>query len=116
MLNIIKSFKYAIEGLWAGIITQRNMKIHILIAVAVIILGCVLEISKWEWITCIILIGLVISAELMNTAVEAVVDMVTSEQSPKAKLAKDTAAGAVLIVSITAAIVGAVIFLPKLFV
>ena len=91
------SFKYAIEGLYTGII-----------------FGIILKISKIEWIICIILFGLVISAELMNTAIENVVDLVTMEKNQKAKIAKDVAAGAVLVTAISSAIIGFIIFLPKI--
>ena len=104
------SFKYAIEGLYTGIKEERNLKIHIVIMIFVIIL----KISKIEWIICIILFGLVISAELMNTAIENVVDLVTMEKNQKAKIAKDVAAGAVLVTAISSAIIGFIIFLPKI--
>ena len=67
-----------------------------------------------EWIICIILFGLVISAEIMNTAIEATVDLVTRERHPLAGKAKDTAAGAVLVLAIVSAIIGAIIFVPKI--
>ena len=80
----------------------------------VIIFGIVLKISKIEWIICIVLFGLVISSELMNTAIENTVDLITMEKNPKAKIAKDVAAGAVLVNAITSAIIGLLIFLPKI--
>ena len=81
--------------------------------VLVILLGCLLHISKAEWIVCLILFGMVMGLECVNTAVEAVVDLVTRERRPLAKKAKDAAAGAVLIAAIMAAIAGIIIFLPK---
>lgn len=113
--NILKSFKYAFEGILEGLKTERNMKIHFSIMILVIIFGIVLKISKAEWIICIILFGLVISLELVNTAIENTVDLIIQEKHPKAKLAKDAAAGAVLISAISSAIIGLIIFIPKMF-
>lgn len=78
----------------------------------VILAGIVLEVSTSDWILLIIIIGLVISVELTNTAIEAVVDSLTDKEHPGAKLAKDISAGAVLVVAITAAVAGLIIFLP----
>lgn len=114
MKRIIKSFGYAIEGIFTGIREERNMKIHITIMILVIIMGIILKISKLEWIICIILFGLVISLELINTAIENTIDLITLEKNPKAKIAKDTAAGAVLVSAISAAIIGLIIFIPKI--
>ena len=80
----------------------------------VTIFGFLLKISVTEWCICLVLFGLIISLEMVNTAVEAVVDLVTRERRPLARYAKDTAAGAVLAASIFAAIVGIIIFAPKL--
>ena len=81
----------------------------------VIIMGIILKISTTEWCICIILFGLVISLELLNTAIETVVDIAMPEINEKAKKAKDISAGAVLIVAIGAAIIGLMIFIPKIF-
>ena len=108
----ILSFKYALEGIWEAFKEEPNLKVHFLFGLIVIILGFLLQISRTDWIATIILIGLVISLELTNTAIEAVVDSLTDKQHPGAKLAKDISAGAVLIVSIAALIVGLIIFLP----
>ena len=89
------------------------MKVHILIMLLVIIAGIILEISQTEWCICITLFAIVISAELFNTAIETVVDMITKEKNEKAKLAKDISAGAVVVVAIAAAIIGLIIFVPK---
>ena len=88
------------------------MKIHCIMAVLVVIAGIILKLSPVEWCICLGLFGLV-ALELVNTAVESVVDLVTSEYKPLAKIAKDTAAGAVLIAAIMAAIAGLIIFVPK---
>lgn len=112
--NILYSFKYAIEGIKSSIETERNMKIHITIAILVIIFGLILKISKIEWFICIILISAVISAELFNTVLEVIVDMIMPEKNDNAKRAKDIAAGAVLVMAIGSAIIGLMIFVPKL--
>ena len=88
------------------------MKIHCVMAVLVVIAGIIL-LSPVEWCICLGLFGMVMALELVNTAVESVVDLVTSEYKPLAKIAKDTAAGAVLIAAIMAAIAGLIIFVPK---
>ena len=108
------SFKYAIEGIWTSFKTERNMKIHIFIMILVIIAGIILKINKSEWIICIILFAIVIGSELFNTSIETIVDMVMPEKNEKAKIAKDVSAGAVLVVAIGAAIIGLVIFVPRI--
>lgn len=112
--KLINSFKYAIEGIISSFRTERNMKIHVLAMIIVIILSFVLKLDKMEWCFIIIAIISVISAELFNTAIETVVDMVSPERNSKAKLAKDIAAGAVLVVAMGAAIMGVMIFGPKI--
>lgn len=112
--RLINSFKYAIEGIISSFRTERNMKIHVLAMIIVIILSFVLKLDKMEWCFIIIAIISVISAELFNTAIETVVDMVSPERNSKAKLAKDIAAGAVLVVAMGAAIMGVMIFGPKI--
>lgn len=112
--KLINSFKYAIEGIISSFKTERNMKIHVLAMIFVIALGLFFKLNKVEWCFIIIAIASVISAELFNTAIETVVDMVSPERNPKAKLAKDIAAGAVLVVAIGAAIIGFIIFGPQI--
>ena len=111
--SLYKSFGYAFEGIGTCIKKERNMKIHCAAAVLVVIAGVILKISLLEWCICLTLFGLIMALELVNTAVEAVVDLVTEERKPLAKIAKDTAAGAVLIAAIMATIAGIIIFLPK---
>ena len=112
--KIINIFKYAFEGIKSSLRTERNMKIHFSMMILVIVAGILLDISTYEWMICIILFGMVIGGELVNTAIEEVTDLVTTEINPKAKLAKDIAAGAVLIMAITSAIIGFIIFIPKI--
>lgn len=111
---LYQSFGYAFQGIFTCVRKERNMKIHCVAAVFVVIAGVILKISAIEWCICLALFGLVMALEHVNTAVEAVVDMVTEEYHPLAKVAKDTAAGAVLIAAIMAAIAGSIIFLPKI--
>ena len=114
MKKIKNSFKYAIEGIWTSFKTERNMKIHIFIMILVIIAGIILKINKSEWIICIILFAIVIGSELFNTSIETIVDMVMPEKNEKAKIAKDVSAGAVLVVALGAAIIGLIIFAPRI--
>lgn len=112
--KLINSFKYAIEGIISSFRTEQNMKIHVFIMIVVIISGIILKLSALEWIILTIVIALVISAELFNTTIETVVDMITKEKNEKAKLAKDVAAGAVLVLAIGSVVVGLIIFIPKI--
>ena len=112
--NVISSFKYAFQGMFSALKTERNLKIHVTIMMLVIIAGIVLKISKIEWIICIILFGLVIGGEMLNSAIETVVDIAMPDINSKAKFAKDAAAGAVLVFAIASAIIGFMIFGTKL--
>ena len=112
--NVISSFKYAFQGMFSALKTERNLKIHVTIMLLVIIAGIVLKISKIEWIICIILFGLVIGGEMLNSAIETVVDKAMPDINSKAKFAKDAAAGAVLVFAIASAIIGFMIFGTKL--
>lgn len=112
--KIKNPFKFAISGWKQALKTELNLKIDIIVAIIIIVLGIVLKISINELIICIALIGCVISAELMNTAIETVVDMYTREKNDMAKKAKDISAGAVLLIAIISAIIGAIIFIPKI--
>lgn len=111
-----KSFKYAFDGLIASFHTERNLIIHSCIMILIIVCGFLFQISIPEWIVCVILFGLVIGAELMNTALEITVDICSPEIQPKAKLAKDTAASAVLVLAFASCIIGLLIFVPRIYV
>lgn len=115
MKKFLKGFKYAFEGILAGLKSERNLKIHFIFMILVIIFGFIFKISKIEWMICIILFGVVIAGELFNTAIETVVDMISLEKNDKAKKAKDVSAGAVLVLAIASAIIGLIIFIPKIF-
>ena len=112
---LFKSFGFAFEGIFNTIKTERNIKIHLFATIMVIIFGFILNISYLEWLICLLLFGLITSLELVNTSLEALVDLATQERKPLAKKAKDAAAGAVLYSSIIAAIIGGIIFFPKLY-
>ena len=112
--KLINSFKYALEGFISSFKTERNMKIHILAMVIVVLFGIYLKLDLIEWCIIVISIALVLAAELFNTAIETIVDMVSPEKNPKAKLAKDISAAAVLALAIGAAVIGLIIFIPKI--
>ena len=112
--KLINSFKYAIEGFVSSFKTERNMKIHVLAMIIVIIFGFYLKINLIEWCFIALAIALVIGAELFNTAIETIVDMVSPEKNQKAKLAKDISAAAVLVFAIGALVTGVIIFIPKI--
>lgn len=111
--RLVNSFKYAFEGIKEAFQGEQNLRIHVIMAILVIISGFIVQISKNEWFICLILIGLVFMAEFFNTAIENTVDLITREYNPMAKKAKDIASGAVLIVAIISAIIGLMIFIPK---
>ena len=113
--SIAASFGYAFAGIFFCIRHERNMKIHTAMAVFVTAAGLFFRISLWEWIVCFLLFGLIMALEMVNTAIESVVDLVTQDYAPLAGRAKDVAAGAVLVASIFAAVNGCIIFLPKVF-
>lgn len=114
MGKFFKSFMYAFQGVIHGL-TERNFKFHCVATIAVVVAGLYVKLSVTEWFIVIMLIGGILALELMNSAVERVVDLITTEQHPLAKQAKDLAAGAVLLFSIASAIIGLIIFVPKLF-
>ena len=114
-IKCIKSFRFAIKGLLFVIANENNMRYHIMAAALTIGLGFYFNISDLHWFVIIMLIGLVIMAETINTAIEKLSDQIRPERDPKIGLIKDISAGAVLIISITAAIIGCMIFLPLIF-
>jgi len=110
----LESFNNAITGIIDTVRTERNMKIHLIAAVGVLIASFFFDISKFEFLILAVTITMVIAAELINTAIEATIDMTTNYYHPLAKVAKNAAAGAVLITAISAVLVGYVIFWDKL--
>ena len=115
ILHEQKSFGYAIEGIVYSFKKGTHFKIHILAIIWVTILGFVYLISAFEWLVIILISSAVISAETINTAIEETCDILHPEHHPGARLAKHCAAGAVLILSIAAVIIGLIIFIPKIF-
>ena len=112
--RMIDSFAHAFDGVAGGLKGERNMIIHFAMMALVTVFGFLLTLSAVEWLVCVILFGLVIGMELLNTAIETTVDICMPHLDPRARLAKDTAAGAVMAVSIAAAIAGVIIFAPKI--
>ena len=111
---LLRTLSYGFNGILYTLKYERNMVIHFLVMILVIIAGGVFKITFVEWGVCFVLFALVLSLELMNTAIENVVDLVTEEKKTKAKVAKDASAGAVLVSAIFAVIIGISIFLPRL--
>jgi diacylglycerol kinase len=112
--GFFRSFSFAGQGVWHVVRTQRNMRVHLLAGAAAVAAGLVLRISAADWACVLLAIGLVLTAETLNTVVEALTDLYTDEYHPLAKIAKDAAAGAVLIASAAALGVGVAVFLPRL--
>jgi len=113
MKKRFQSFGYAFRGIREVFSTEANMKIHIVITILVIVCGILFSISSTEWMFCLLCVGMVVGAEMMNTAIENVVDLASPEQHPLAGKAKDIAAGAVLICAIISVLIGLLIFVPK---
>jgi diacylglycerol kinase (ATP) len=111
--SIIESFNYAIEGVIHVLRTQRNMRIHFAIAVAVLVIGVAVGVSRVELIVLLLSITFVLVSEMINTAIEGTIDAATTSFDPMAKLAKDIAAGAVLISAVNAVAVGYLVFAGK---
>src|SRR3982751_6607179 len=111
--SVVESFNFAIEGIVHVLRTQRNMRIHFAIAVAVLALAAAVGVTKIELMLLLIAIAFVLITEMVNTAVEATIDVATTSFDPMAKLGKDIAAGAVLIATVNAVAVGYLVFAGK---
>ncbi len=111
--SIIESFNYAIEGVIHVLRTQRNMRIHFALAVAVLVIAVAVGVSRVELIVLLLSITFVLVSEMINTAIEGTIDAATTSFDPMAKLAKDIAAGAVLISAVNAVAVGYLVFAGK---
>ena len=112
--TLIKSFRYAFEGLFHAIRYNQNMRIHIVVAILVVIASLILKVNPFEMGILGIMILLVLIAEMMNTAIEEMVDLIVTEHRQQAKIAKDVASGMVLVASIGSVIVGVIIFAPHI--
>lgn len=115
MKRFISSFRYAVNGVWAALRGQSNIKIQLVVGATVVMLGFYFSITPVEWGLLLLSIGLVLSLELMNTAIENLVDLVTPERNLLAGKVKDISAGAVLITSVAAAGVGIIVFGKYIF-
>ena len=111
----INSFKVAHQGLKHALVSQRSFQIQVAIGILVLLAAWILEFNRIEWHILVITVALVLTAELLNTVVEVVVDLAVREKLlPDAKLAKDVSAAAVLLLSILAVVVGLILFVPHL--
>jgi len=114
MRRLIKSFGYALSGIAYTVKTQLNFRIHLTAVLLVGVSGWYFQLSGHEWLWIILAIGLVLVAELLNTAIELLVDLVSPGFNEKAGRVKDVAAGAVIVAAFIAVLIGAIIFIPKL--
>ena len=112
--RLFNSFKYAYDGVKYAFKYEQNITVHFMAMILAITLGFAFHISVYEWLAVVLVIGLVIATELINTSIEATIDLITDQTHPLAKVAKDTAAGAVLVFGFTALMVAALIFIPKI--
>jgi undecaprenol kinase len=108
-------FTYAMNGLKEVFKSERNFRLHLLSTILVFIVGTLYNITIGEWIAVVIVVGLVITAEILNTAIEEIINYIKPEIHPAAKRIKDLAAAGVFVSSLTALVVGLIIFLPKVF-
>ena len=113
--SIVESFGYAFAGLWYAVKTQRNMRIHLSIAAVVLVLGLYVDVGWVEWAVLALAIGFVLVAEMFNTVAEAALDAATPYYHPLVKVAKDVAAGAVLLTAVAAVLVGLLVLGPPLY-
>lgn len=113
--NFRQSLACALSGLLHAARSQPNFRIHVVVAALVVVAGLVLRISRVEWAIIAALTAVVIALELLNTAIEAVVDLASPAIHPLAKTAKDTAAAAILVAAAGSVVAGAFIFLPRLW-
>lgn len=114
MKAFIRSVTFATHGVLKFFSKERNAKIQTVFAIVAILLGMIVSISPFQWILVLFCIALVISLEMINTAIENYCDMVTMDFNPRIKIIKDVAAGAVLVASIISLIIGLIIFIPAL--
>ena len=108
------SFKHALDGVWHNFKTQPNFRFHTLAMVAVILLGIYYPLDSVEWLLLIFTFNMVFVAEMVNTSIESIVDLITLERREDAKIAKDVSAGMVLISAVFAICIGLFIILPKI--
>lgn len=115
MLKFIKGFGYAFSGVAYAFKTQLNFKFHVVALLFTALAGWYFKLSVNEWLWIVVASAIVLITELINTAIEVLVDLVSPDYNPKAKIIKDVAAASVLMAAIGAAIIGLIIFIPKIF-
>lgn len=108
--SLYRAFGCAIRGILTAVQTERNMKIHIAAALIVFIAAALLQLDRMSWLFLVLAIALVFIAELTNTAVEAIIDLISPEEHVLARVAKDTAAGAALVAAVFAVVIGILVF------
>jgi len=113
-MKIISRFRHAVRGLGNSLARDHSVILHFVTAFVILILGVITCISSFEWIVILLIIGMVIGTELINSALEGFMDHIHPEKHDRVKEAKDTAAAAVLVVSVIAALVGLIIFIPPI--
>lgn len=114
MIERLKSFKHAINGLKILLAEEPNARIHFFVALFVLMVGLFLKISLIEWMVVILSSGFVIALEIINTSLEKITDFVSPDKHEKIKKIKDLSAAAVLVVAITSFVIGLIIFIPKI--
>ncbi|RQD69773.1 MAG: phosphatase PAP2 family protein [Tindallia sp. MSAO_Bac2] len=112
--KLINSFNYAFQGIIYTLRTQRNMRIHVILSVLVLLMSLFFRLNRWEMMILFVTITMVIAAEMINTAIEAAIDLMTDQYNIFAKIAKNVAAGAVLITSVNAVVIGYLLFASHL--
>lgn len=110
-----KRFKFAYNGFKALLVKDHNFLLHLIIAILVILLGFIFNINRYEWISILLAIFLVLTTEAINTAIEFTIDLITLDYHEYAKYAKDIAAFSVTLTSILAVIIGLIVFIPHIF-
>lgn len=118
MLNRLRlhrvSFEHAFDGFVYTVKSQPNFRFHLLATICVVLMGIYFSISRTDWLILTFTINMVLVAEMVNTSIESVVDLVTTERRQDAKIAKDVASGLVLVSAVLAVVVGMIIFLPQI--
>jgi diacylglycerol kinase len=114
MKKVLKSFDFALEGILEFFLYERNARIQLVVAIVASILGVLFKISQSEWLMIIFSIALILSLEMINSAIEKLCDLVTKDFHPGIKRIKDISAGAVLLASVLSLIAGLIIFIPKI--
>lgn len=112
--RVLRSFKFSFDGLKYAYLHEQSLVLHVLVMVFIIACGVGFKITPIQWVITLVMGALILVAELFNTSIEAVVDMVTEEFHPLAKIAKDTASAACFVADITAAGMWLVVFIPKI--